>query len=279
MQTVRAKVRPGFTLIELLVVIAIIALLISILLPSLRGAREVAYTTMCSSHMRQIVTAGILYAQDNQSQFWNTTDWSRRVDANGRLYPGHLYDYVEQLDEITECPKNKRQSPYGNDDGAWLFADGRVALDFDYCMVEGMQGASLSCQTFVYYLDRNEKWFEGRGYPSYEPDDAKRYFSRFHSVPIFAEESAYWYNGLIFDGRWGNLDQITNRHDRGGMFGYLDGSVKRFVPQSGQNDEARQEQTDWVANDVYVKILDRPRYKRVYTVSRQRFGWINNPRN
>ncbi len=54
----------GFTLIELLVVIAVIALLISILLPTLGMARESASTTQCASGLRQWGLAVSLYLAD-----------------------------------------------------------------------------------------------------------------------------------------------------------------------------------------------------------------------
>ena len=56
------KGKPAFTLIELLVVVAIIALLVSILLPSLGKAREQAKKSFCSNNLAQFGRAIHVYA-------------------------------------------------------------------------------------------------------------------------------------------------------------------------------------------------------------------------
>jgi len=65
--------RRAFTLVELLVVIAIIALLIAILLPTLKAARERANRIKCASNLRQIGIALRIYAHDNKGHFPRTS--------------------------------------------------------------------------------------------------------------------------------------------------------------------------------------------------------------
>ncbi|GJM24459.1 MAG: hypothetical protein DHS20C16_08740 [Phycisphaerae bacterium] len=65
------KSRKAFTLIELLVVVAIIALLISILLPSLSRARELSKRLVCGTQAKSYGTAVKIYANDNE-EHWPT---------------------------------------------------------------------------------------------------------------------------------------------------------------------------------------------------------------
>ncbi len=89
----------GFTLIELLVVIAIIALLMSILMPSLSKVKDMTRTVICTSQMRSWSQIFYMYAEAYQGKFFN---WGNSIAW--RSWQTQLRDYYEDTPDILMCP-------------------------------------------------------------------------------------------------------------------------------------------------------------------------------
>lgn len=103
-----ARRRSGFTLIELLVVVAIIALLISILLPSLSRARDRARTTLCQSNLHQLGLANEYYARDNNGRLPYIKGTNQTAGHQGFPYYQYhqlfsFWPYLKDLN-IFVCP-------------------------------------------------------------------------------------------------------------------------------------------------------------------------------
>jgi prepilin-type N-terminal cleavage/methylation domain-containing protein len=274
--------RPGaFTLIELLVVIAVIALLISILLPAIGQSRKLAQATICRSNLREMGTAVAAYAVDFKDRVWPKFDWAPiQYTIQGRgtfVGAGLLYQYVDNVDKISECPTNKRANLNGSEQQNAF--GGRTGLNFDYTMVGRTEGVRMGSEPICAYVTNPAQY--GTGLPPVTLPNSTS-LTIMHSVPVYVEESIYYYNSGITDGLWGNNDQISQRHFNEGNVAFLDGTVDIFkVPHGPREDvfEAR----DFRCNDIFVKgrggwiRLEPTNSDNSVNWGERPFGWLNAP--
>ena len=103
------KGRHAFTLVELLVVVAIIALLVSILLPTLGKAKEQAKIVMCLSNLKGLGLGYGMYAHEND-------DWyPQSCGAGGGFNPGRCRGPTDDVHR-------------NNDAANYLFCDSHAVM-------------------------------------------------------------------------------------------------------------------------------------------------------
>jgi prepilin-type processing-associated H-X9-DG protein len=196
-------------LVELLVVIGIIAVLISLLMPSLSKARRAANETMCLSNVRQVSMAMISYCNEHKGN-------SMPVDHNPGMYWHHLLgphlgvaDYAQTADTdhmgtgVFFCPEAREKSGgQGSATLAWQYFAG---------------GGSGSYGLNLWLLPRGAF----AGFPN-----ADDYFPRFASVPRSSEVP--FIGDSIWVGSWPDEDDAVPPRTRL-QTGVIDHSVGAFM--------------------------------------------------
>ena len=120
-----------FTLLELLIVVAIIAILLSMLLPSLSKSREISKRAVCLSNIKQLHTASTLYQQNNDLKMClGYTNGSYQMNYLFRAHSkfvnqGLLGEYTDYNNEFIYCPsQTHQQHQYDTAANSWSLTSG-----------------------------------------------------------------------------------------------------------------------------------------------------------
>lgn len=257
----KRKTLRAFTLIELLVVVAIIALLISILLPSLNSAKRQARTTKCLTNLRSLGLGFITYAQDYRDCLPGSTDdyvgndpatarrfcWLGSYRGGGGENPeyvprkGTIFPYVAEESEIYKCPEDLTSNFAERTNG-----DYRFKTLYSYTAPKFLTGAPISLLKATrwpsVYEDRwqwKNDYFRGRCDRSSQPW-------------MIVEEDEAWYLNYVTDSAWSNDDRLSDRHAGKTAIACVDGSVDLFVTPSSPAYPFEAHQTYYELNDGRV---------------------------
>ena len=199
--------RLGFTLIELLVVVAIIAVLVAVLLPALASARDRAKLVVCTNNLKQIHTAYMMYAHENNDWVIHFACWPPFSGTN------YHYDWPSYVARYVGLP------PQDSKGFAWIASSDRNRTVFS-CPNAG-NGYSFSINTNCVGGSKGVHRLAAEIRPEYTMRIGER----------GPGHNGYTDNWLINSGicNYGNivgaLSQLTDRHFGGGNYLFCDGHI------------------------------------------------------
>jgi len=136
----------AFTLIELLVVIAIIAILMAILMPALKRAREGGKRASCLSNLKQLTLAWNMYADENDDRLVNgatgfsnqNLSWGDHRNELSWIDGFHPNDYEAQKQDI----RRGALFPYLRNDAIYQCSTGRRGQALTYAIMFSMNAVN-----------------------------------------------------------------------------------------------------------------------------------------
>ena len=144
--------RRAFTLIELLVVIAIIAILMAVLMPALKRAREGGKRAACLSNLKQLTLAWNMYADENDDRLVNgATGYSDYTGGDWATHAGELA-WIDTLDNSNwdaqiQGIKRGALYPYLRNEDIYRCPTGRRGQALTYSIMFSMNAV---CHTEVH---------------------------------------------------------------------------------------------------------------------------------
>jgi prepilin-type N-terminal cleavage/methylation domain-containing protein/prepilin-type processing-associated H-X9-DG protein len=148
-----AKNVRGFTLIELLVVVAIIAVLISILVPSLGEARDHAKTILCMSNLKSMGLGIGVYLTDYNGKFISTPpDWVWYDDPDIRKWQAVLTPYLGGPENHSDRPDTVEDLGVLHCPVTWVKNPTDQSIETGFMQFYGY-GGSYGINNYLYVLD------------------------------------------------------------------------------------------------------------------------------